>query len=62
MDRRRFIEQATLSTVATGLFPLQTFGNNADNRYTKLPFSGIQIAAHSFYDEGMDYCLDLQQE
>ncbi len=26
------------------------------------PFSGIQIAAHSFYDEGMDYCLDLLQE
>lgn len=26
------------------------------------PLVGIQIAAHSFYDEGIDHCLDLLQE
>ncbi len=26
------------------------------------PFVGIQIASHSFLDEGVDYCLDLLQE
>ena len=26
------------------------------------PFVGIQIAAHSFYDEGIEYCLDLLKE
>jgi hypothetical protein len=28
----------------------------------KRPFVGIQIAAHSFLDEGIDYCLDLLQQ
>lgn len=26
------------------------------------PFVGIQIAAHSFFDEGIEYCLDLLKE
>jgi len=28
----------------------------------RAPFVGIHIAAHSFYDEGLEYCLDFLQE
>jgi hypothetical protein len=62
--RREFLKH---SLAATGLSVL---GSNALARAGQAkepasaprPFVGIQIAAHSFYDEGIEYCLDLLKE
>ena len=63
-SRRNFIKNSTVASAALGIAPHlaeKAFATNSGLPPTK-PFAGIQIAAHSFYDEGMDYCLDLLQE
>jgi hypothetical protein len=69
MNRRQFIQRSGVllpSTLAlNSAFSLATPspaasepGGNRSNR----PYVGIQIAPHSFYDEGIEYCLDLLRE
>ena len=62
MDRRNFIQNTGLSALGVSLSPHLLANQSLMPKSENLPFSGIQIAAHSFYDEGMDYCLDLLQE
>lgn len=45
-----------LSSMASGDKAADGSHRNGD------PFVGIQIASHSFYGEGIDYCLDLLRE
>lgn len=52
----------SLSAAGLGMFPFQYANPFSFRSPTDPPFSGIQIAAHSFYDEGMEPCLDLLQE
>jgi hypothetical protein len=61
--RRKFLKNTAIASTALGIAPQmagKTFATHSGLPATD-PFSGIQIAAHSFYDEGMDYCLDLLQ-
>ncbi len=64
-NRRTFIKNTTLAagglTFGAGLAKCAGAGNPALLKKNGV-FSGIQIAPQSFYDEGMDYCLDLLQE
>ena len=64
MERRKFISNTALGTLALALTPgIMGKENQVFNMpASRQPFSGIQIAGHCFYDEGMDYCLDLLQE
>lgn len=57
MQRRDFLKTSLLGGIryATGL---AQSGTQLGDEF----FSGIQIAPHSFYDEGIDYCLDLLKE
>ncbi len=56
LDRRAFL-QAAGGVLATGL----AVANGASPKQQE-PFVGIQIASHSFYDEGIDFCLDQLRE
>jgi hypothetical protein len=57
MQRREFIKTSIASGLACATGLAQT-----DRGSMAPPFVGIQIAPHSFYDEGIGYCLDLLKE
>lgn len=59
--RRDFLRTAAAASVVTGA-SLAHRASAADTRPAAKTPVGIHIAAHSFYDEGIDYCLDLLQE
>jgi hypothetical protein len=62
-SRRQFLVQ---SVAAAGLSALAgkrpALGADEAEAGPPRPFVGIQIAAHSFFDEGIDHCLDLLKE
>jgi len=64
-DRREFIKHTALATAGitfgAGLTKPALAVSSLPTK-SRGPFSGIQIVPHSFYDEGMDYCLDLLEE
>ena len=66
MDRRSFLKEAAVASGAFALMdgrPTQAAPAGRKSRIrTKTPFVGVQIASHSFFDEGIDHCLDLLQE
>jgi hypothetical protein len=65
MNRRDFINTSSLAAAGIGLssgFLKPAQAGKSFSTQQKKPFSGIQIAPYSFYDEGMEYCLDLLQE
>ena len=70
IPRRRFLKTAAASAVAvTSVGGMrgaaareQAAPAKSEQTAASRPFVGIQIAAHSFFDEGVDYCLDLLQE
>jgi hypothetical protein len=57
-DRRHFLKSSAAMIGALGLVG-KALGSASRNRD---PFVGIQIAAHSFLDEGIDHCLDLLRQ
>lgn len=58
MERRHFLQTTAL---VSGLGMLNASTPSASSA-GGTPFVGIQIAPHSFYDEGMGYCLDVLKE
>jgi hypothetical protein len=62
-NRRQFFKQslvgAAMATVGPASLAHALVGKPAA---APRPFVGIQIAAHSFYDEGIEYCLDMLTE
>ena len=64
-SRRSFIKNTSLAVSGLNALPHITAKSLLENtgKYKKTEWlSGIQIAPHSFYDEGVEYCLDLLQE
>lgn len=65
IDRRSFFKHAAAASAAVGLGASASHETESAaaaelaGRARREPFVGIQIAPHSFYDEGIDYCLDL---
>ncbi len=59
LSRRDFIETMTGVSLLAGSSANQT---EKQANSVKTPFVGIHIAAHSFYDEGIDHCLDFLRE
>lgn len=57
IGRREFMKTSVLGALAYSVGQ-----GTAKTPSQARPFVGIQIAPHSFYDEGLDYCLDLLQE
>ncbi len=60
LDRRQFL--SLLAAVAGGIGSTATPASAAPAAKVNDAFVGIHIAAHSFYDEGIDYCLDLLKD
>ena len=63
-SRRLFLKQ-TLAVAGASILGTDTMTLGAKRQTPTAaprPFVGIQIAAHSFYDEGIEYCLDMLQE
>ena len=62
--RRHFLKHtlasAMLVSVGRRAFTQEVSG--ADSNSAPRPFVGVHIAAHSFYDEGIEHCLDFLQE
>lgn len=60
MPRREFLKRAVAAGALCSAAPA-ALAQAAPGKKTA-PFVGIHIAAHSFYDEGFDHCLDFLQE
>lgn len=59
MDRRQFIQNSAITTAGLGM-ALPALSNNLVATERAQPMMvGIQMGAHSFYDEGMEYVLDI---
>jgi hypothetical protein len=59
LGRRAFLQMAG-GICSSAAFPALAATRKKDIlRKSGDPFVGIQIAPHSFYDEGIEYCLDL---
>ena len=60
LTRRHFMKSAAM----TAGFSAVALAKNTEkqSKPPSEPFVGIQIAPHSFYDEGINYCLDLLRE
>jgi hypothetical protein len=62
-SRRQFLTQSLAAVGASALARGSLAQENGEAEPTvPRPFVGIQIAAHSFFDEGIDHCLDLLKE
>lgn len=59
ITRRDFLKTTAAASALGTLAPV--LGAAAPEPPAKTPFLGIHIAAHSFYDEGIDHCLDFLQ-
>ena len=66
LDRRGFLKgMAAVSVGGAILLESKAPGAQPDDSARARPaatFVGIQVAAHSFFDEGIEYCLDLLRE
>ncbi len=69
MKRRDFLSTLAGASVVGGAGVLfekmatESEGSPAKaNRDSNEPLIGVHVASHSFYDEGMDHCLDFLQE
>jgi hypothetical protein len=64
--RRGFLRASGAIAVAVGAPWFLPQGSGSEPAGSELahrnPFVGVHIAAHSFYDEGIDHCLDFLQE
>jgi len=62
-DRREFIKKVSLASAGIGLGPVVGPAlAKAGNALATEKMVGIQMGAHSFYDEGMEYVLDFLGE
>lgn len=62
MERRDFIKTTALASGIGMIHASNTSRANQNNNSKNSPYVGVQIAPHSFYDEGVEYCLDLLKE
>lgn len=69
LNRRQFLHRsgtvlpAGLVLASLARLPVRpSIAGSAGARHANEPYVGIQIAPHSLYDEGIDYCLDLLRE
>ena len=62
-NRRQFLKQSLLAAAISTVAPTSS-ARATERKPTAAPrpFVGIQIAPHSFYDEGIEYCLDMLKE
>ena len=60
MDRRSFLSYVAAAPTTIAAAP-QSSGTDT-SKVTGKPFVGVQLGAHSVFDEGVDHCLDLLQE
>lgn len=63
-SRRRFLQQVLTVAGAASLSRqrlVQALGESKPADQSR-PFVGVHIAAHSFYDEGIDHCLDFLRD
>lgn len=60
MDRRSFLKTTVTAGALYAVAPSVMAQSPAPKR--PAPFVGIHIAAHSFYDEGFEHCLDFLRD
>lgn len=58
MKRRKFIKTVAAASAVCSASPY-TLAQGAARSASSKRFVGVHIAAHSFYDEGIDHCLDF---
>jgi len=62
MNRRTWLRSASAASLASAALHAAPQGVNSTSTTSRAPLIGVQLGAHSVFDEGADRCLDILQE